>query len=99
MSQTIFYLTKDDFLAYCERIWNQGKEEGFQLIKAVSEKRGITVLGKRNCLKIKSDLLVSQDIFTRENTVHPLMETVIFPFVAIKRSGLKEDYKSKESEK
>ena len=97
MSQTIFYLTKNDFLTYCEKIWDQGKEEGFQLIRAVSEKRGITVLNKRNCLKIKSDLLVSQAILERENTVHPLMETVIFPFVAIKRSELKENFKSKES--
>lgn len=91
MSQVIYFKTKEDFLTYCEKIWDQGIEEKYQLIKMVYEPTNYTVVSKREALKIRANLLVSDDIFIRKKTVHPIFKAVGFPFIAIPQKEIIEE--------
>ena len=93
MSEVLHFKTKKDFLAYCEKIWNDGLKNNYQLIKAHTEPTNFTVVEKRKALKIRANIYLTNDLFERKKTVHPIFKSVCFTFVAVLQENLVDSLK------
>jgi len=93
---SLIFSSKEDFLEYCNGLFDHFTKKGFVLVSTPNEPCTITYVKKRKALKYKVDVLVADGMFQKKETISPLIDSCVISFIAIDKKELIEEFRGEK---